>query len=77
MCIVHEKYLTTTATRQVKRNKKKSTSEEKPNATVYTPNDKERINIVTSIINRLKTEINTIDAAVGKLNLHINSLSSN
>lgn len=68
MSIVHEKYLaSSTNQRQAKRNKKKSTPDESTQSNIYAPNDKERIHIITSLINRLKMEINTIDAAIGKL----------
>lgn len=67
MSVVHEKYLTST-NRQAKRHKKKNVTEDSTQkSNIYTPNDKERVKIITSIINRLKTELNTIDAAVGKL----------
>lgn len=66
MSVVHEKYLTA-SNRQVKRNKKKSSSDESTQNNIYTPNNKERVNIITSLINRLKTELNTIDAAIGKV----------
>lgn len=67
MSVVHEKYLAS-SNRQAKRNKKKSTTEDSnQNSNIYTPNDKERVNIITSLINRLKTELNTIDAAIGKI----------
>lgn len=66
MSVVHEKYLAS-SNRQAKRNKKKTTVEESSRNNVYTPNDKERINIITSLINRLKTELNTIDAAIGNI----------
>lgn len=65
MSVVHERYLAT-SNRQAKRNKKKSSVEETTGNNIYTPNDKERVNIITSLINRLKTELNTIDAAIGK-----------
>lgn len=65
MSVVHEKYLAN-SNRQVKRNKKKSTADEPTGNNIYTPNDKERVHIITSLINRLKTELNTIDAAMGK-----------
>lgn len=65
MSVVHEKYLAA-SNRQAKRNKKKSSAEDGSANSVYTPNDKERVNIITSLINRLKTELNTIDAAIGK-----------
>lgn len=65
MSVVHEKYLAT-SNRQVKRNKKKSSADDASTNSIYTPNDKERVNIITSLINRLKTELNTIDAAMGK-----------
>lgn len=29
------------------------------------PNDKERLEVISSIVNRLKLELNTIDAAIG------------
>lgn len=68
MSVMHEKYLVTSSNqRQTKRNKKKSTSDETTQSNIYAPNDKERIHIITSLINRLKTEINTIDAAIGEL----------
>lgn len=68
MSAVHEKYLTSSSNqRQTKRNKKKSTTDEGTQSNIYAPNDKERVHIVTSLINRLKTELNTIDAAIGKL----------
>ncbi|XP_031637101.1 phagocyte signaling-impaired protein [Contarinia nasturtii] len=63
MSVVHEKYLANT-NRQAKRSKKKSTTDETAGKNIYTPNDKERVNIITSLINRLKTELNTIDAAM-------------
>lgn len=67
MCIMHEKYLVSSSNqRQTKRNKKKSTSDVTTQSNIYAPNEKERIHIITSLINRLKTEINTIDAAIGK-----------
>lgn len=65
MTVVHEKYLTS-SNRQGKRNKKKTTAEETTGSNIYTPSDKERVNIVTALVNRLKTELNTIDAALGK-----------
>lgn len=68
MSAVHEKYLASSSNqRQAKRNKKKSTTEETTQSNIYAPNDKERVHILTSLINRLKTELSTIDAAVGKL----------
>lgn len=70
MSVVHEKYLATSS-RQVKRNKKKSSAEESTGNNVYTPNDKERVIIITSLINRLKTELNTIDAAMGEPKLFL------
>lgn len=72
MAAVHEKYLAASSNqRQAKRNKKKSTSSEHETtqSNIYAPNDKERVHIVTSLINRLKTELNTIDAAIGKLKI--------
>lgn len=68
MSAVHEKYLATSSNqRQAKRNKKKSTSDDAAaQSNIYAPNDKERVHIITSLINRLKTELNTIDAAIGK-----------
>lgn len=63
MSVIHEKYLSTT-NRQTKRNKKKSAEESANN--FYIPSDKERVNVITSLVNRLKTELNTIDAAIGK-----------
>lgn len=65
MSVIHEKYLTT-SNRQSKRNKKKTSAVEAARSNIYTPNDKERVNIITLLINRLKTELNTIDAAIGK-----------
>lgn len=69
MSVVHEKYLTST-NRQQKRNKKKSMPEESTQkSNIYAPSDKERVHVITSLINRLKTELNTIDAAVGKIDI--------
>lgn len=65
LSVVHEKYLAS-SNRQTKRNKKKTTAEETTGPNIYTPNDKERVNVITSLINRLKTELNTIDAALGE-----------
>lgn len=73
MSVVHEKYLTI---RQGKRNKKKPTAEESTQkSNIYTPNDKERVQVITSLINRLKTELNTIDAAIGKISTCNSSLN--
>lgn len=66
MVVVHEKYLAST-NQKVKRNKKKSSTNDSTRSNIYVPNDKERVNIITSLINRLKTELNTIDAAIGKI----------
>lgn len=68
MSVIHEKYLATSSNqRQTKRNKKKSTSDEPTKqSNIYAPNEKERTHIIMSLVNRLKTELNTIDAAVGK-----------
>lgn len=68
MSVVHEKYLAP-SNRQVKRNKKKTSAEESTGN--YTPSDKERVNVITSLVNRLKTELNTIDAAVGMYHLEL------
>lgn len=67
LALVHEKYLTTTYNRSSKRNKKKLDNDNGSavNA-MYIPTEKERQRIVTSITNRLKLELNSIDAAVGK-----------
>lgn len=67
MCCVHEKYLTQFSNRQTKRNKKKLISDEAKENSVYTPNDRECIDVITSLVNRLKIELNTIDAAIGEL----------
>lgn len=73
MSVVHEKYLTI---RQGKRNKKKPTAEESTQkSNIYTPNDKERVQVITTLINRLKTELNTIDAAIGKISTCMSSLN--
>lgn len=64
MSVVHEKYLAA-SNRQVKRNKKKPAAEESSGSNVYMPSDKEKVNVITSLVNRLKTELNTIDAAIG------------
>lgn len=65
MSVVHEKYLTS-SNRPVRRNKKKSAADDSTQSNNYAPNEKERIHIITSLINRLKTEVNTIDAAIGR-----------
>lgn len=65
MTVAHEKYLST-QNKAVKRNKKKN-HENSVNNSVYVPNDKERVEILSTIVNRLKLELNTIDAAIGKI----------
>lgn len=67
LTLVHEKYLTTPSNRPAKRNKKKSDNGDGSGANaIYVPTEKERQRIVMSSTNRLKLELTSIDAAIGK-----------
>lgn len=66
MSVAHERYMAVLTNRTNKRSKKKPA--EGPTVDgVYVATDKERITAITSIITRLKTELNLMDAAVGML----------
>lgn len=70
MTLLHEKYLTMPSNRPAKRNKKKSDKNDGTAANaIYVPTEKERQRILTSVVNRLKLELNSIEAAVGKCDL--------
>lgn len=60
-----EKYLASQSKNASKRNKKRTADEPKVNG-VYVPSEKERTQAITSIVNRLKLELSTFDAALGK-----------
>lgn len=66
MSIIHEKYLSTASNKPPKRNKKKTTNAESSDSTIYVPTDKERVTVISAVVNRLKIELNTFDAAIGK-----------
>lgn len=67
MSVVHERYLEAIASQRIrssKRNKKKPVDE--PALTnVHAPTDQQRIDAITTIMTRLKTELNLLDVAVG------------
>lgn len=69
LTLIHEKYLTMPSNRPAKRNKKKSDNDDGAAAeAIYVPTEKERLRVVTSITNRLKLELNSVDVAIGKCN---------
>lgn len=68
MSVAHEKYhQTSNSNKIVKRKKKPSETNNQPEKVA--PNEKERSEIVSLIINRLKLELNTIDAALGEFQI--------
>lgn len=66
MTIAYEKYLVSFLNRAVKRSKKKGKGSDSTADAVYIPNDKERTHAIVSLINRLKIDLNSVDAAIGK-----------
>lgn len=70
MSVAHEKYLQASTNNKVVKRKKKPNevaNQVERNAT----SEKQRSDIISLIVNRLKLELNTIDAAIGELNYRI------
>lgn len=68
---IYDKHIVSQSKNVPKRNKKKAADEPKVNG-VYVASEKERIQAVTRFINRLKLEMNTFDAALGKFSSQFN-----
>lgn len=62
MSVAHEKYLASINNKVVKRKKKPNESTSK---TLKLPTEKERSDVIALIVNRLKLELGTVDAALG------------
>lgn len=61
--VAHEKYLLASNNKVMKRKKKPSESGSK---TLKVPSEKERAEVISVIINRLKEELGAIDSVLGK-----------
>lgn len=65
MTFVHEKYVAKASKASVKRGKKKPSEEFRVNG-AHGINEKERVQAILMLVNRLKLEMNTFDAAIGE-----------